>query len=366
MKTDQFIYVFNAMNLSSFAKKILMRFKAALFVFLCLICLHLKSSGQQKDSIYLYKGQILIGEVQDASLGAISIDETDLKMQSIKLYKIKRLIISTRFKIQTVDKKIYYGLLKTGDKDGWVDIIPDTGDRIPIHITDINVMTTLNQNFFKRVNGNVSAGLSFTKSSNIGQFNFSGTALYATNLVNYQLSASEIGSIDSGKFSRDNENAQFFVGYELNPTWFLAGVGQYQRNLELSIARRYMGILGAGNKLFIRDDWQLLVLSGISVSNERSTAGDVSGALVDLPLMFLFNFYKFHHPDIQISATLTGYYSLSEQGRFRSDGSTDFSWQLVRYFYLKISPYTNYDSKPPSASSSKFDFGIVVSLSYRF
>jgi hypothetical protein len=354
------------MNAFSFIKRFWTGFRVVLIVFLFITCSHIRSFGQEKDSIYLYKGQILIGEVQDASLGTLTIDETDLKLQSIKLYKIKRLIISSLFKIQTVDKKIYYGTLKTEDKEGWVDIVTDNGDRIPIHITDIFTLTTLDQNFFKRVHGNVSAGLSFSKSSNIGQVNFSGTALYSTTLFAYELSASEIGSIDSSKFSRDNENAQFFVAYELSPVWFLAGVAQYQRNLQLSIARRYMGIFGAGNKLFIRDDWQLLVLSGISLSQEKSTEGSVSGLLIDLPLMFRFNYYKFHHPDIQISTTLTGYYSLSESNRFRSDGTTDFSWQLIRYFYLKISPYTNYDSKPPSSTGSKFDYGIVVSLSYRF
>jgi hypothetical protein len=79
-----------------------------------------------------------------------------------------------------------------------------------------------------------------------------------------------------------------------------------------------------------------------------------------------FNFYQFRHPDIQINSTQTVYFSLSQPGRIRYDGNTTFSWQLVRYFYLNISPYTNFDSKPPAGSTSTFDYGIVVGLSYKF
>ena len=125
-------------------------------------------------------------------------------------------------------------------------------------------------------------------------------------------------------------------------------------------------MLGAGNKLFIRKDWQLLGISGISLSQEKSTEGIASGPLVEIPFMLKFNYYHPRHPDIEISSSQTAYFSLSEAGRIRVDGKTSFSWQIVRYFYLTLTPYTNYDSKPPAGNSSKFDFGIVFGVSYKF
>ena len=123
---------------------------------------------------------------------------------------------------------------------------------------------------------------------------------------------------------------------------------------------------GAGNKLFVRDTWQLLVISGLSFAQELSTEGVSSGDLLEIPVMFRFNFYKFHHPNIQITTSQTAYFSLTEKGRVRYDGSTDFSWELIRYFYLKIDPYTSFDSKPPSGGTHTFDFGIAMSISYKF
>jgi hypothetical protein len=282
------------------------------------------------------------------------------------MFKIKKLIIQERFKIETIDKKIYFGSLKTTDKEGWVDVHTVEGAVISIRITHIFQLISLEHGFFKRLNGNVSAGLSFTKSSNIGQLNFSGTAQYSTKLFDYTLSASTIASIDTGSFSRDNENATLLVTYDLNTSWFLAASGQYQRNLELSIARRYLLMTGAGNKLFIRKNWRLLALTGMTVSQEKSTEGNTSMALFEVPVSLIFNFYRFQHPDIQITSTQSVYFSITQPGRIRYDGSTSFAWQLVRYFYLNISPYTNFDNQPPSGTGAKFDFGLVVGLSYKF
>jgi hypothetical protein len=326
----------------------------------------MKGFGQGKDTIILYNGQILIGMVQDASLGSLTIDDIDLKMQSIKFFKIRRLIIVERFKIETIDRRIVYGSMKTSDRDGWVDIQTIDGSKIPLHITSIYQLISLETNFFRRVNGNVSAGFSFTKSSGIGQTNFSANVRFATKLINYNLSISTIASIDSGRLSRDNENAQLFAAYDLTSTWFLATSAQYQRNLELSIARRYLGLFGAGDKLFIKKSWRLLAVSGITISQEKSTEDASSTLLFEIPLVFQFNYYHFNHPDIQINSNQAVYFSLSQPGRVRYDGSTDFSWQLIRYFYLKVSPYANFDSEPPAGSASTFDFGIVVGLSYKF
>lgn len=337
-----------------------------ILILVALTCSNITGYGQRADSIYLYNGQVLIGDVQASNLGSIAIDDIDMKIIKVKLYKIRRLRVSELFKINTMQKQTYYGVLEPSDTSGWVTIRTETGESIPLAIGDIHDLITLNKQFFKRLYGNIAAGFSYAKSSDIGQVNFSGMAAFATKHWEYQLQASEIGSIDSSKFSRDNENIQFFGAYNFTTDWFGAGVLQYQRNLELSIARRYLELLGVGNKLFIKDTWQLYVISGLSITQEKSTEGVSSPTRLELPLMLQFNFFKFHNPDIQVAVSWTGYYGLTETGRIRYSGSTSFSWQLIRYFYLTINPYSNFDSKPPSTTASKFDFGVALSLTYKF
>ena len=325
-----------------------------------------KSFAQAKDTIVLKNGQTLIGEVQYADLGNISIDDVDLKMQNVKLYKIKKLVISEKLRIETVDKKHYFGSLKTAEKEGWVNILTVSGEIIVMPIVNIYQLISLEGNFFKRLYGNISAGFSFNKSSDIGQLNFGANINYSAKNLDYQLMINTIGTIDSGVFSSDNINMQFLSDYALTETWFVVAGIQFQRNLELSIARRYLGLAGVGNQLFIKNNWRLQALTGITFSQEKSIEDVKSGLLYEIPLMFQFNFYQFRHPDIQINSTQSVYFSLSQPGRVRYDGNTSFSWQIIRYFYLTLSPYTNYDSKPPAGNNSTFDYGVVFGLSYKF
>jgi hypothetical protein len=348
---------------------------ARTFLLICILALLStgKAMSQVKDTIYMYKGQILIGNVQSISLGVLTIDETDLKLLHIKLYKIRRLRIYHRFRVETVDKRIFHARFDVSDKNGWIVIQPvdilsdkDLSFSVPIPIVDLYEVNSLEKNFFKRVHGSLSAGLSYSKSSNIGQVNLSTTINFATKHIDWQIQASELGSIDSSKYSRDNENLQIFTAYDLAKGWFISGILQYQRNLELAIARRYQEMIGGGNKLVVTDDLQLLLITGISFSEEKSTAGQLSGVLLEVPVMVRFNFYKFQHPNLQISTTPTAYFSITDKGRTRIDGNTSIDWEIIRYFNLTLTPYSSYDSKPPSGGGGKFNYGIVFGISYKF
>ena len=124
------------------------------FIFIFAICCFCTPSlCQTRDSIVLYNGETLIGAVQGSNLGSVSIDDIDLKMLNIKLYKIKTLIIHERFKIETIEKQIFYGTLRTSERDGWVDIHLDDGKIIPIHITKIYLLTSLDTDILKRLMG---------------------------------------------------------------------------------------------------------------------------------------------------------------------------------------------------------------------
>jgi hypothetical protein len=278
--------------------------KKFLVIFIGMAFSFLKSVyGQEKDSIILYNGQVLIGEVQNGNLGEIYIDDIDLKMQHIKLFKIRRLKIVRPFKIITVDKKLYYGSITPAARDGWVDIIVNGQVAATISIKGLFVLISLDKQFFKRLEGSVSAGFSFTKSNSIGQMNINANLLYATRLFDFQLSALELASIDSSTFSRDNESVQLFVDYDLTTTWFLATLSQYQRNIELSVARRLLQMAGGGKKIVMEKTWQLLAVTGLSINQEKSTESVNSNLQLEIPLMLKFNYFKFRKPDIQITST---------------------------------------------------------------
>ena len=80
---------------------------------------------------------MLIGTVEGATLGVISIDDNELKIQSIKLYKIKALIIHERFKMETVTKQFFYSRISKSSKDGWINVLTDSGRKFSMPIIGI-------------------------------------------------------------------------------------------------------------------------------------------------------------------------------------------------------------------------------------
>jgi translation initiation factor IF-1 len=207
----------------------------------------------------------------------------DLKLLQVKQYKIKLMTTNNRFRVQTNDKTEYTGRLTRSERDGWVNIILDEGDTILTKITDIGLIIAIEKKFWIGLDGSLTAGFSYAKSSDIGQTNLSSNVHYASDNFDYVVSVSLNGSIDSSKYSRDREDMGLFVTRSVGPSWFLAVSFNYQRNLELAIARRYQELIGGGNKLFVRQNWVLLLTSGLAFNQEKSTAGSSSGLLLEIP-----------------------------------------------------------------------------------
>lgn len=321
--------------------------------------------GQTKDTIVLYAGQVLIGDIRNGAFGEVTINDKDFKILQVKQYKIRTLTTDNRFRLETQNKQEYIGRLEKAGKDGWVNIILDNGDTLSTLITDISQIIAIEQSFLVGLDGSLSAGFSYAKSSDIGQVNLNSNVHYATNKVDYLVNVSMNGSIDSSKYSRDREDAGVFVAYSTGPAWFAAASFNYQRNIELSIARRYQELIGGGNKIFVRQNWILLVTSGLAFNQEKSTAGTTSGLLLEIPVGARFNFFKYQNPNIQISSTQTVFFSLSQKGRVRFSSNTTFSWELIKNFRLNINPYTSYDNQPPEGNSN-YDYGVAISLAFTF
>src|SRR4029078_505384 len=321
--------------------------------------------GQTKDTIVFYNGQVLIGDIRGGAFGEISINDRDLKILQVKQYKIRTLTTDNRFRLETNDKQKYIGRLEKTGKDGWVNIILDNGDTLLTLITNISQIIAIEKKFFVGLDGSLSAGFSYAKSSDIGQVNLSSNIHYATNKLDYLVSLSMNGSIDSSKYSRDREDAGVFIAYSTGPAWFAAASFNYQRNIELSIARRYQEWIGGGNKVFVRQNWILMLTSGLNFNQEKSTAGPTSGLLFEIPIGTRFNFFKYQNPNIQITSTQTVYFSLTQKGRVRVSSNTTFSWELIKNFRLNINPYASYDNKPPEGNSN-YDYGVAISLAFTF
>ncbi|MDI3318325.1 DUF481 domain-containing protein [Pinibacter soli] len=320
----------------------------------------------QRDTVYFLNGSMVVGEVKKIKLGVMTFDPDDANDITIQLRKIRTLSARTRvFRIESIKGEVYYGKILS-DSEATKIFINRGYDTTELQLENISVLYPYESTVLQRFSGNVSVGYSFTRSSDLGRFNFDTRLSYTAKKNELTFSASGIYTITDSSFSRDREDIYMKDNYYFSPTWFASVFLAYQRNLELGLSRRYQEGLGAGNKFLTRKSVYAWGRLGMVFNQEKSTEDVRTGTQAELFGQLEFNFFRFSKPEINLLTSQTFYYSLTQKDRFRYDGSTDLSWEIFDDFKLTLSFYNNFDSKPPVAGSRTLDFGVVFGIAYSF
>lgn len=320
----------------------------------------------QRDTVYFLNGSLVVGEVKKIKLGVMTFDPDDANDITIQLRKIRTLSARTRvFRIEAIKGEVYFGRILS-DTSATKIFINRGYDTTELLLEHISVLYPYESSLLERFSGSVSLGYSFTRSSDLGRFNFDTKLSYTSKKDEQTFSASGIYTISDSSFSRDREDISMKNNYYFSTTWFGTVFLAYQRNLELGLSRRYQEGLGAGNKFLTRKSVYAWGRLGMVFNQEKSTENVTTGTQSELFGQIEFNFFRFSKPEINLLTSQTFYYSLTQKDRFRYDGSTDLTWEIFNDFKLSLSFYNSYDSKPPVEGSRTLDFGIVFGIAYSF
>jgi len=319
----------------------------------------------RKDTIFFTNGSVMIGEIKKVKLGVVTFDPDDANDVTVQLRKLKTMsAVSKIFRIETVQHNVCYGRLVPTDSGNYVRLIQ--GDTSILFIQNISVMYPYENAVMRRFSGNVGLGYSFTRSSNFGRLNFDGAIKYVSPKEEITLSGSGIYTMTDTSFTRDNENVSFKNNYYFSTSWFATLLFNYQRNIELGLQRRYQEGLGVGNKFITSKYMYAWARSGLVFNQEKSTENISTGTLTEFFGQIQFNLFKFTKPEVNFDMSQTFYYNLSQKDRFRNDGETNLTWEIINDLDLNLTFYNNYDSKPPVEGKRKLDFGIVFGVNYSF
>ena len=321
--------------------------------------------SQVKDTIFFRNGTVVVGKLLNIRLGVVTFDPDDANDITVQSRKLKTISGKRKiFRIETVKESLYYGTILPHPEPNTIYVF--TGlDSVVLNLEEISVMYPFDNRVAERFSGNIGFGYTYTKSSGFGRLNFDATVKYVSRKEELSLSTSGIYTIYDSLFSRDNENISLKYNYYFTKKWFGTVFLVYQRNLELGLSRRFQEGLGIGNKFITTKHVYAWGRVGTVINQEKSTEGEKSPVLTELFGQIEFNVFKFEHPKINFTMTNSFYYSLSQKGRFRNDGSMNISWEIFKDFKVSFEPYHNFDNQPP-VEGNTFDFGIVFGIKYIF
>ncbi|MHA4843821.1 DUF481 domain-containing protein [Flavitalea antarctica] len=327
------------------------------FFFITIALMSLREAGAQKtDKVYLKNGDVITGEMKNMQLAKLNFDMTGPGIISIKWEEIVKLRSDKTFEITLQNGDVYVTKLDS--------VFFETRN---ISLNDIIEIVKIKNKFFRRLEGDVSLGFNYNKSSDIFQFNLANSTTYrrpkeeTTFGLNMVLSRSSNDTITSKK-----QDATFSDLRKLRGLYFLMNTVGWERNTQLDLANRFLIGTGAGKMLFTNNHQRLLTGLGLSYNIEQFF--ESSGYVGNLEALAIIQFKKFRYsfPKVSIDAQYVVYPSFSNWGRVRMNVRVNTSLEVFKDFLVGLTFYDNYDNKPSESAASNNDYSVSFTITYKF
>jgi hypothetical protein len=340
--------------------------RSTIFFCVVLICCTALSFAEKTDVVVLKKGIRIIGEIKMMDKGRLSYSTDDMSTVSIDWTKILRISSKYTFDIMLKKGKRYHGSLEDSGQDGKVVIVTQV-DRITEDIQSIVGIAPLKTGFWQRFRGKLSVGFNFQKANNHQKFTSSTDISYYGPRWELQLQSNNYISVqeDTDKISRNSAVLSF--ERFLPKYWSYLGFGRVQQNDELNLDLRALFGVGAG-RFFVKSNFiELGGIAAVLVTTEKYAGSDGSNQNVEAGFILEFHAFRYHGRDLDLSADLRVFPNLTDWGRVRIEFKTSVDYEIFNDFYLTLSFFDQFDSRPPSdLDVAKNDLGLDLSLTWKF
>jgi len=338
-----------------------------MIVFINLVFVLTASAKNVDDVVVLKNGDRLTGEIKGLQSGELRF-KSDYMAEAVRLdwSRIERLESKSTFMILLVDGKLVTDvirLLPSHSDEVANFVIGNSG--ITVHQLDVIRITPADRHFWKRLEGSIDFGFSFTSGNDQYQTNLAATSTYRTG--DHSFTAS-IDSSFSGQTEGDSlRRNQFSFDYrkQLSRRWYVGGLFDLlhsdQQSLDL---RTTVGAL-AGRNVVQTENTRLSLFGGIAGTREHysESIGRPKTTNADAIAGADFVTFRFNRTDIRSRFSL--FPSLTTPGRMRLQGTSDLRIKIVKDLWWGFHVYENFDSKPPVRADQN-DLGVSTSLGWKF
>lgn len=333
--------------------------------FLVLVWLSNSSLAQKTDTIYLYNGDRITGEIKQMVDNKLSYKTDRAGTISIEWPSIVKISSREFFKIYLGSGEIIYGNLHYGSEDGRVtvnfnDIILEK------NMHNIVALDKIKIHFFEQISGSVFLNGFYTKANNNLQLNTGFDISHKNlNLINSLKASTFISSTNNFQDLIRNDASYSLARFFDSKTYFISFL-QYQKNSELNIGSRYQMLLGGGYYLLRKPSNEISLLAGISLNNETPfiDASSVPTRNMEIAVGGFLHRFKFRNPKIDLLANFTTFKSITNWQRIRFDSDFVLEYEIIKDLNINITLYTNYDNKPPGEGPQILDWNVTTGLKY--
>jgi putative salt-induced outer membrane protein YdiY len=340
--------------------------RAALIVFVSFLLALTALAKNVDDVVVLKNGDRMTGEIKGLQSGELRF-KSDYMAEAVRLdwSKVERIESKSTFMIWLVDGKLVTDvmrLLPTNSSEVSNFVI---GSSIRVPQLDVIRIAPADRQFWKRLEGSIDLGFSFTSGNDQYQTQLAATTTYRTGDHSFTAAIdSSFSGQPQGESSRRN---QFTFDYRrrLSDRWYAGGLFDLLRSDQQSLNLRTSvgGLIGRNLKQ--TENTRLSVFGGVVGTREHYSASIGQPRTTNADGLAGVDFLTFRFSKTDIRSRLSLFPSLTTPGRMRMQATSDLSIKVVKDLWWGFHVYENFDSKPP-VRADKNDLGVSTSLGWKF
>jgi hypothetical protein len=322
-------------------------------------------AAARTDVLVLRNGDQITGEVSSLERGRLSFKTDDMGTLEIEWSKIAAVTAAAIYEVEDALGRQYVGSLRPGSAARLLDVVGGPAPATDLPMRAVMRIGRVGTSFWGRVTGSVDAGASYAKSNDLLTLDLAATAAF--DRPRFSVAAAADATITRQPDAADTQRSSGSVTgtRRFDRGWIATAKGMVEQNRELGYELRVTAQGGAGRYLLRRTRDELIVGAGLGVNREWPVEGDLR-VNTEALVIVRYDRYSYDFPHVDITATATGFTSLSDPGRSRFDSDVNLRREVFQDFYLSLRGYVAYDSDPPTAGASSSDYGATFGVGWSF
>ncbi len=333
------------------------------YIYVALLLLIGGMAKAQNDTIKVKNGNVIYGEIKKIRSRILTIEtpysDDDFTIDFDEVTEIK--VEKACFIVLT------YGRRKTGhienDVPGKFSFTDEYGTTQIHDISELIMLDTISDTFWKRISGNIDFGYNLTKANNASQISLAGGLSYRGPLWVSNFAVSSLNSKQDNTLDIERTDITYELQRILPRKWYLLGNLSFLSNTEQALDSRYAIRPGAGRFLVLTNKLSWGLNAGLNFNIESFS--DETPDRNSTEFYIGSQFHMFDFKDFKLITDINMFPSLSEKGRLRVDYNLDLKYDLPYDFYIKSTLQFNYDNQS-AAAGSDFDYIFTTGFGWKF
>ncbi len=318
--------------------------------------------AKKTDRIHV-AGLLIVGEVKSLERGRLRISTDFMGTVEADWAQVTRVESEKLwFEIELRDGERYFGSIVESGEDG-VLALEGTDALVRLPFTEIITIDQSKAGFWGKIDLDVALGYSFVQATETSQGSIDASASRRNRRFHSRLHWLSVLS-DSKEESFLRNDGSYNALRNLPGRWTYDLEAGYQTNESLGLDERFL-IRGSGLFRVLRTGIRELTLgAGLAQIKERFLDGQEGEDSTEGVFSLTYHAFHFDDPELQISASLDLFPSLTFSDRlraeFRSDARRELGWDL----FWSLSVYWTYDNRPVGDEVKSQDLTVTASLGW--